>query len=533
MAAAPRLAGGADSPIHLLSDELVNLIFSSLDFGGLRACGQTCVYWKGMAAQVLRGWAAALRDKEAEPQASTWCMSMRSFGANAFAALLEGLEEFIGSLAFRPNLAIMVIPGVMSPRMRKRLATAAGESLPMDLVLVALSSEGAMGPMPGDAGAFHEVEIDDDEYLVSLQVQCLPRSSINYFVVPGSGGPVVDHDPPVRRTRGGAAEQGTTYFDHWLRHSERRLRTDLRRSSPCPHTSMLIFAASLNDAFVDEMCQYIDGFPFPIVGGQSSGPDPVVLVFCGANGGLALSGRRRARIAYICVHSEKITLRTCTVCEEWGSGSRLQTRAMRSFIGGWRCQHFKHRLLAKGPPVPKPSAAFIISCTGRGVGFHGSRACEAKALREALGQAGAGVAIAGVFTDGEIGPSGTSTGAGLHSHACVVALFGAAGDETPDEERERHRSVCGFPNCTCHHLGPFDFLAEDFVGLQHPFHPFGPPPVHHGLIPPLHFGLGMMQMPMALQLPAALAQALHDDAGNDAWEGDEEPNDGDHVDAVD
>jgi hypothetical protein len=126
---------------------------------------------------------------------------------------------------------------------------------------------------------------------------------------------------------------------------------------------MLVFSSSQRDEDVQIVEDCLDGHALPVIGSHASGAAPRVYIY--SNGGLLSLGARTHTI-FLCLRSALIAVRTCVVCEEWGTGLTAQTHAMRTFVRSGPCDHFVDRLLTNGPPLDSVHAALIVSCIGRG-----------------------------------------------------------------------------------------------------------------------------------------------------------------------
>jgi small ligand-binding sensory domain FIST len=71
--------------------------------------------------------------------------------------------------------------------------------------------------------------------------------------------------------------------------------------------------------------------------------------------------------------------------------------------------------------VPKPAAALLFACNGRGVGLFGVPDHDARTVRSSLGP----LPLAGLFCNGEIGPVGASTY--IHGFTASLALIATVG----------------------------------------------------------------------------------------------------------
>lgn len=438
-----------------LTDEELLLVFSHLDVGDLSHCGATCRKWRRLAVEVLGGWRS-----EAEPRAAAVLVA-----ALAKDRAIEAVVAHIRALRFRPNLGIITVSSSFSSKARDEIVTAIGRELPAELVLVGSSCRGAMGPLHGRAQDAPDSHVERETgSSISLQLQWLPQSSIHYFLLGDTGShTLVDTEPAMRRTRRShGAEARTGFFDAWMDSS-----SGGDYDSQNKHSSLLVFSSASDERTHERVLNFLYGWTFPVAGGIASGPGARIYLYCGARGGL-LTAKEPVHTAFVCVCSPLISMRACTVCEEWGHSEAAQATAMRHFVRAEPCQKFLYRLHALGPPLATVHAGLIISCIGRGVRFHeGARDCEVRALDEALGPGH--VPITGFFSGGEIGPSGGSGESGPHTYACVVALFGKkASQETDDEYTARISSHCGFANCACTDLsqaGPFD---EDYMAYVVP-----------------------------------------------------------------
>ncbi|MBI5850370.1 MAG: FIST C-terminal domain-containing protein [Planctomycetes bacterium] len=75
------------------------------------------------------------------------------------------------------------------------------------------------------------------------------------------------------------------------------------------------------------------------------------------------------------------------------------------------------RSFARVPASPKPAAALLFACLGRGVGLYGDADHDTRAFLSHFGD----VPIAGFFCNGEIGPIGANTH--LHGYTSAFALI--------------------------------------------------------------------------------------------------------------
>jgi hypothetical protein len=454
----------ATTTVSALHDEELLAIFSCLSIGALAACRGTCRSWRRLARETIDQWDRS--SAVPEPRSAAWLCTEGNKAAAIAAAL-----EFLRSLDFTPNLGIVTLSKTFSARNRDEIVQAIGRELPHKCVLAGASCAGAMGPPPAPAAVFagaSRATARSDEpveyeggHSITLHLQWLSQSSVHFFALSADQDkPIVDEEPAVRGTRSGRAEGKAGYFDLWFDHVAQLT------PSPAVHSSMLVFTAPSSDEEAQRTLDYIDGCSFPICGGQASGTAPRVYLYCGAKGGL-LSAAGRASTVFLCIHSQVVAMRTCVVCEEWGSGAHAQAVAMQLFTRDAECNHFDYRLLTNGPRVlERVHAAFIISCIGRGAGFHeGTRDCESRALVRQFGEQAP--TLTGFFSMGEIGASGHACQCSSHTFACVVALFGRAPAETERERADRVASSrCGFRNCVCESADPFD---DNYMVHNHPF----------------------------------------------------------------